>query len=142
MNNHGYNHKFLETQNVYSYPKLSATMGRFKLTTPGIYPCYVNFKDEESEWEKLLANSFSDKASYLEWVKNWRECYKWLTQEIRHAKRNRKAYPGDNEYDLGMRQHKAWRGGDIARRMLKLRSVAKKISWRIREANREAEHVI
>ena len=146
MKSHEFNHSFLKN-NQYGYSQLFVYTHEDNPEKIGKgFRQYVAWDSPENDFEILLQSAFYDKTSYLEWVREWKDCYRFLTQEIRHAKRNRKQNSKDTQFDVTEWQYRASKGGEIARQMLVLRQVAKQMSWKIRDAiqeeQREVEHVI
>ena len=94
-------------------------------------------RSDEEFYTKLLKEKFNSKESYLEWIQNWKECYRWLSLEIRMAKRMMK------DPREGLRKS-SWQthgdiGRDIGRRMIKMRHMAKKVSYNMKKERESYE---
>ena len=98
-------------------------------------------KNNSAWWENDNYNTtyhptidFYSKYSYQKWVKEWKNCYKWLSEEIRKAKVDSK-----NLYSKG-KGHEGWKKGlialkgrELANQLLALRHEAKEISWQMKQ---------
>lgn len=83
---------------------------------------------------------FQDKESYLEWRQNWREAYKELSKQIRHAKSNRSPYKmTDNTYSHYEWQWRATAGRGYANRMMMYLELGKAHAAKLKSRRLEAE---
>lgn len=89
---------------------------------------------DEADYEELLKDVVSSKESYLQWVKEWRDCYKFVSKEIRYAKANRKKDHPDKSREQWQWIGRMNYGGITARRLMIMRNVAKTMSWEKRMA--------
>lgn len=74
----------------------------------------------KSDYESL---PFTDKATYLEWRKTWRDAYQTLSEQIRVQKAKRPLKNND-QHDPSAQGYAAW-GRQIARAMLEQRKLSK-----------------
>lgn len=95
-------------------------------------------RSDEEFYTKLLKEKFNSKESYLDWVQNWKECYRWLSLEIRMSKRMM-SDPLEGYERKGTWQSRREIGRDIARRMIKMRHMAKKISYNMKKEQESYE---
>lgn len=77
---------------------------------------------------------FTDRDSYLEWVADWKETYKALSESIRGSKETAKNMARAGDPKAGFAQANAVIKGRQARALLALRRVAKGQSWAMRNA--------
>lgn len=94
-------------------------------------------KDNPAEHFKTR---FQDKESYLEWRQKWREAYKDLSKQIRHAKNNRSPYRmTDDTYSHYEWQWRASVGRVIANRMMEYLELGKAHAAKLKARRMEAE---
>lgn len=83
----------------------------------------------EDDYEIALQDVVQSKESYMEWLREWRECYKFLTKEIRHAKANRKQNHPDKSREQYQWIGRCQNGREVAKKLNIMRAVAKRLSW-------------
>lgn len=81
--------------------------------------------------------TFTDRDSYLEWVADWKETYKALSESIRGSREAAKNMARAGDPKAAYAQSSAALKGQQARAMLALRRIAKGRSWAMRQATRE-----
>ena len=110
---------------------------------------------EEGTWEDRAAEefmTFTDKASYLQWVEEWKEAWKKLSQEQKEL-RILLSQPHENlgydehEYGdchrwtikyprAGYKQSKRHANKEYLRLLLKIRMMGKKKSWQMKQESK------
>jgi hypothetical protein len=133
---HIFDHPFLKVDEkknrhmVFSFQKPQKLWSREKGYYDGFVQCWLSTSGTpESDYEIALQEVVSSKENYLAWVKEWRDCYKFVTKEIRHAKMNRRKDHPDKSRDQYQWIRRWQEGNLVARRMMMMRSVAKTLSW-------------
>lgn len=109
-----------------------------ELRSIGIKSLRLNKSIEEIGAEEFTALlTFTDKASYLAWVDAWKADYADLSGAIRSEKavcRQSQRDEAQGWEDSATLQAKLRRMGVVARVALRLRHVAKAVSWDMRNA--------
>ena len=109
----------------------------------------TNFHDVyRSRYDAISKQDFTDKESYLTWVRNWKDFYKELSQEIRTVKahikqRMRGDFPNEILSDMELWKVQYYREAlrNHAVCALECRAQGKKDSWAMKLRNQELEKV-
>lgn len=96
---------------------------------------------DEKDYEIYLKDIVSSKETYLAWLREWRDCYNFISKEIRYAKSNRKKDHPDTSREQYQWIGRAQTGRCVAKRMNIMRAVAKRMSWDNKLAQLELREV-
>lgn len=129
-----FEHPFLKTNSEKNrherlyFQKLAKKWSR---ESNGMIDCFntVYLHYDEADYEIALQDVVQSKESYMEWLSEWRDCYKFLTKEIRHAKANRKQNHPDKSRPQCQWIARSQNGRQVAKRLNIMRAVAKRLSW-------------
>ena len=103
----------------------------------------MNYKYYSVKINQLEQQKWTDKASYLKWVKEWKSLYKELTLDIRELRRElSKPHMvisfNDPRFDTSSRYHQSYKRTlrQYANCMMEIRKTGKKESWKNKQATK------